>query len=158
MLKIYLDWNIISYLKNEEYKDLRDYIAQVNEFFIFPYSRAHIQDLYQSKSPTNNVKFEQDLDTLTEICQTHLLEYSDNIDAQYPYECAPRQYIERESLTLQAYTLGFEPINFTELIRSVMGVTTFENIHNFLLASPLATPIQNPNNGLLICNLWNIML
>ena len=75
MLKIYLDWNIISYLKNEEYKDLRDYIAQVNEFFIFPYSRAHIQDLYQSKSPTNNVKFEQDLDTLTEICQTHLLEY-----------------------------------------------------------------------------------
>ncbi|MCU6771602.1 Uncharacterised protein [uncultured Bacteroides sp.] len=157
MLKIYLDWNIISYLKNEEYKDLRDYIAQVNEFFIFPYSRAHIQDLYQSKSPTNDVKFKQDLDTLTEICQTHLLEYNDNIDAQYPYECTPRQYIERESLTLQAYTSGFEPINFTELIRSVMDVTSFENIHKFLLAYPLATPIQNPNNGLLISNLWDAL-
>ena len=157
MLKIYLDWNIISYLKNEEYRDLCDYIAQVNEYFIFPYSRAHIQDLYQSKSPTNDVKFEQDLDTLTAICRTHLLEYNDNIDAQYPYECTPRQYIEREALTLQAYTSGFEPIDFTELIRSVMDVTTFENIHKFFLASPLSTPIQNPNNGLLICNLWDAL-
>jgi hypothetical protein len=73
MLKIYLDWNIISYLKEEKYIDLRNYIAQVNDFFVFPYSRAHIQDLYQSKSPTNVVKYEQDLNTLTEICQTHLL-------------------------------------------------------------------------------------
>ena len=91
MLKIYLDWNIISYLKNEKYNDLRAYITQINEFFIFPYSRAHIQDLYQSKSPTNTVKYEQDLNTLSEICQTHLLEYNDSIDAPYPYECTPRQ-------------------------------------------------------------------
>lgn len=27
MLKIYLDWNIISYLKEEEYIDLRNYIS-----------------------------------------------------------------------------------------------------------------------------------
>ena len=116
MLKIYLDWNIISYLKEEEYLDLRNYIAEVKEFFVFPYSRAHLQDLYQSKSPTNVVKFEQDLETLTYICQTHLLEYNDSIDAPYPYECTPRQYIERESLTLQAYKSGFESISFTELL------------------------------------------
>ena len=79
MLKIYLDWNIISYLKNEEYRDLCDYIAQVNEYFIFPYSRAHIQDLYQSKSPTNDVKFEQDLDTLTAICHTNYFPYYNKI-------------------------------------------------------------------------------
>ena len=40
MLKIYLDWNIISYLKKEEYIDLRNYIAEVKDFFVFPYSRA----------------------------------------------------------------------------------------------------------------------
>ena len=54
MLKIYLDWNIISYLKKEEYIDLRNYIAQVKDFFVFPYSRAHIQDLYQSKDNSKN--------------------------------------------------------------------------------------------------------
>ena len=86
MLKIYLDWNIISYLKKKKYIDLRNYIAEVKEFFVFPYSRGHLQDLYQSKSPTNVVKFEQDIETLTEICQTHLLEYNDSTDASYPYE------------------------------------------------------------------------
>ena len=157
MLKIYLDWNIISYLKNEEYRDLRNYIMQVKEFFIFPFSRAHIQDLYQSKSPTNVVKYEQDLDTLTKICQTHLLNYNNSIDAPYPYECTPRQYIERESLTLQAYTSGFESINFIELIRAMMDETTLESIHSYLLATPLETPIKNPNNGTLILNLWDAM-
>ena len=157
MLKIYLDWNIISYLKNEEYRDLRNYIMQVKEFFIFPFSRAHIQDLYQSKSPTNVVKYEQDLDTLTKICQTHLLNYEDSIDAPYPYECTPRQYIERESLTLQAYTSGFESINFIELIRAMVDETTLESIHSYLLATPLETPIKNPNNGTLILNLWDAM-
>ena len=158
MLKIYLDWNIISYLKKEEYIDLRNYIAQIKEFFVFPYSRAHIQDLYQSKSPTNVEKFEQDLDTLTEICQTHLLEYNDGTDAPYPYECTPRQYIERESLNLQAYKSGFESVSVTELIKSMMDTTTFESIRNHLLATPLGTPIENPNNGFLIRNLWDAMV
>lgn len=45
MLKIYLDWNIISYLKEEEHIDLRNYIAQAKEFFVFSYSRAHIQEM-----------------------------------------------------------------------------------------------------------------
>jgi hypothetical protein len=158
MLKIYLDWNIISYLKEEKYIDLRNYIAEVKELFVFPYSRAHIQDLYQSKSPTNVVKFEQDLDTLTEICQTHLLEYNDSIDSPYPYECTPRQYIERESLTLQAYKSGFDSIIITELIKSMMDATTFESIRNFLFATPLETPIENPNNGFLIRNLWDTII
>ena len=158
MLKIYLDWNIISYLKEEEHIDLRNYIAQVNDFFVFPYSRAHIQDLYQSKFPTNVIKFEQDLDTLTEICQTHLLEYNDSTDAPYPYECTPRQYIEKESLTLQAYKSGFESISFTELIKSMMDAKIFESIRNYLVATPLETPIENPNNGFLIQNLWDTIL
>jgi hypothetical protein len=158
MLKIYLDWNIISYLKKEEYIDLRNYIAEVKKFFVFPYSRAHLQDLYQSKSPTNVVKFEQDIETLTEICQTHLLEYNGSVDAPYPYECTPRQYIERESLTLQAYKSGFESISFTELFKSMMDATTFEDIRNYLISIPLENSIENPNNGSLILNLWDAII
>ena len=158
MLKIYLDWNIISYLKEEEYIDLRDYIAEVKDYFVFPYSRAHLQDLYQSKSPTNTVKYEQDLETLTDICETHLLEYNNGTDAPYPYECTPRQYIEKESLTLQAYKSGFESISFTELIKSMMDATTFESIRNYLFVTPLEVPIENPYNGLLIRNIWDTII
>ena len=158
MLKIYLDWNIISYLKEEEYIDLRNYIAEVKDYFVFPYSRAHLQDLCQSKSPTNTVKYEQDLETLTDICETHLLEYNNGTDAPYPYECTPRQYIEKESLTLQAYKSGFESISFTELIKSMMDATTFESIRNYLFATPLEIPIENPYNGLLIRNIWDTII
>ena len=158
MLKIYLDWNIISHLKEEEYIDLRDYIAEVKDYFVFPYSRAHLQDLYQSKSPTNTVKYEQDLETLTDICETHLLEYNNGTDAPYPYECTHRQYIEKESLTLQAYKSGFESISFTELIKSMMDATTFESIRNYLFATPLEIPIENPYNGLLIRNIWDTII
>lgn len=156
MLKVYLDWNIISYLKEEKYKDLRNYLAQVKNFFVFPFSRAHIQDLYQSKSP-NNKKYEQDLDTLSEICQTHLLNYEESIDAPYPYECTPRQFIEREHHTLQAYASGFDSINFTDLIKSMMDATSFDALHNTLLAYPLLSPVINPTNGTTILNMWDAL-
>lgn len=156
MLKVYLDWNIISYLKEEKYTDLRNYLAQVKNFFVFPFSRAHIQDLYQSKSP-NNKKYEQDLDTLSEICQTHLLNYEESIDAPYPYECTPRQFIEREHHTLQAYASGFDSINFTDLIKSMMDATSFDALHNTLLAYPLLSPVINPTNGTTILNMWDAL-
>lgn len=158
MLKIYLDWNIISHLKEEGYKDLRNYLTQVKDFFIFPYSRAHIQDLYQSKSPSNIVKFEQDIDTLTDICQTHLLNYEDSIDAPYPYECTPRQFMEREDLTLQAYVSGFDSFNFVELFKSMMDGEIFDSIHDYLLTTPLTAPITNPFNGAHIANLWDTLM
>lgn len=158
MLKIYLDWNIISYLKNDEYRELRNYVLKVRNFFIFPYTRAHLQDLYQSKHPDNTVKFEQDLDLLTELCETHLLEFWDRTDAPYPYECTPRHFIERESLNLQTYKSGFNSVNFIELFRSLTGTTTYEYIRHFLLAKPLGVPVQNPYSGLLISNLWDMLI
>lgn len=158
MLKIYLDWNIISYLKKEEYEDLRNYLAQVNDFFVFPFSRAHIQDLYQSKSPNNTEKFEHDLDTLTDICQAHLLNYEDSIDAPYPYECTPRQFIEREKFTLQAYASGFDSVSFTELFKSMMDKSTFDTLHNFLQHFTLTSPITNPIDGIEIYNMWEALV
>ena len=39
-----------------------------------------------------------------------------------------------------------------------MDVTTFESIRNHLLATPLETPIENPNNGFLIRNIWDTII
>jgi hypothetical protein len=40
----------------------------------------------------------------------------------------------------------------------MMDATTFESIRNFLFATPLETPIENPNNGFLIRNLWDTII
>ena len=47
MLKIYLDWNIITHLKddNDTSKELLNAIRDYHDFFIFPFSAAHLRDL-----------------------------------------------------------------------------------------------------------------
>ena len=54
MLKIYLDQNVFSKLKWKEYSELREYLMEVRDYFIFPYSRAHLMDLYKSKDDAIN--------------------------------------------------------------------------------------------------------
>lgn len=63
MLKIYLDWNIITHLKddNDTSKELLDAIRDYHDFFIFPFSAAHLRDL--CKGDKNCPGFKKDLDT-----------------------------------------------------------------------------------------------
>ena len=48
MLKIYLDWNIITHLKSDgdDNKEILDALQEYKRFFVFPYSIAHLHDLY----------------------------------------------------------------------------------------------------------------
>lgn len=52
MLKIYLDWNIITHLKDEQNSDLFTFLQTNKDYFIFPYSKAHIKDLLVVKMLT----------------------------------------------------------------------------------------------------------
>ena len=92
MLKIYLDWNIITHLKDDKNRELFTFLLTNKEKFIFPYSKAHIKDLLVSKSG-NNKYYEQDLQLLTDICEHHLLEHEQNINNPYPYKCYPKDYL-----------------------------------------------------------------
>ena len=103
MIKIYLDWNVISYLKEDRYRDLYDSIIRNNDKFIFPYTRAHLQDLYVSKSPENEVKFTKDINTLTSVCGNHFLDFNEMIDSVFPYKAYPDEFIKKENAYLQLY-------------------------------------------------------
>ena len=70
MLKIYLDQNVISKLKWNEYSGLRGYLLEVKDYFIFPYSRAHLMDLYKSKDEAPQ-KYSEDIKTITCLCGNH---------------------------------------------------------------------------------------
>ena len=100
MLKIYLDWNVITHLKEDKYNEFRNFILANKEYFIFPYSVAHLQDLLVSKTP-NNVYYEQDLNMLTELCLHHLLEHEPNINSPYPYKCYPKEYLETKGVDVE---------------------------------------------------------
>lgn len=115
MLKIYLDWNIITHLKddNDTSKELLNAIRDYHDFFIFPFSAAHLRDL--CKGDKNCPGFKKDQDIMEEICGTHLLEYSKETDSAYPYQCTPNDYLERKREEIDLFKSGFTEKSFSTL-------------------------------------------
>lgn len=116
MLKIYLDWNIITHLKNEKNKELREAISRYGKSFIFPYSEAHLHDLRSGYK--SNPGYQKDQTFLNDICETHLLEYDGKINSAYPYKCDTMEYNIRKDALLSFFYSGFSEESFTQLIAS----------------------------------------
>lgn len=76
MLKIYLDWNIITHI-DESYPSLLHLMQEYNHLFVFPYTAAHIRDVVH-KSDLHDSRLQHDVDLLTSICDKHLLLFEDN--------------------------------------------------------------------------------
>lgn len=118
MLKIYLDWNIITHFKETNNPDLYNLILENSRYFIFPYSKAHLNDLLVSKN-TNNKYFEEDLNILSNICEDHLLEYSDDKGFVLPYKITPNAYLKEFDIELELYNTAFSKQSFKEKINDL---------------------------------------
>ena len=139
MLKIYLDWNIITHLKDEQNSDLFTFLQTNKDYFIFPYSKAHIKDLLVSKDANNNY-YEQDFQLLTEICEHHLLEHEQNINNPYPYKCYPKDYLTQNATELELLSSGFSKDTFCKYLMNnklnpddFMSILKKENIDPFVI-------------------------
>lgn len=91
MIRIYLDWNVISGLKTEKYSSLSDFIRSHKERLLFVYTPAHFSDLMKSHT-SDNPHFNRDLDQLEWLCGNHLLDWIDN-DWKIP-GISPKTYFE----------------------------------------------------------------
>ena len=148
MLKIYLDQNVFSKLKWKEYSELREYLMEVRDYFIFPYSRAHLMDLYKSKDDAIN-KYIEDIKTMTYLCGNHLLDfYSDRL-TPYPMICYPSDYIQKEMSSLELSMSGFSFKNFDLFLHNLAGAELYSFIKSYLLSQK----VDNPRYG----NLWSLL-
>lgn len=93
MIRIYLDWNVISNLKRSEFKEIKDFISKHKRYLQFPYSPAHFSDLMKSYTP-NNEHFNTDLETLDYLSEKHLLRLGEN--GIEPLFGTPKEYFEGE--------------------------------------------------------------
>lgn len=139
MLKIYLDWNIITHLKDEQNSDLFAFLIAHKDHFIFPYSKAHIKDLLVSKDASNNY-YEQDFQLLTDICEHHLLEHEQNLNNPYPYRCYPKDYLEIKNAELELFSSGFSKCTFYNFLDEnglnpevFMHILSHEKIEPFVI-------------------------
>ncbi len=105
MIRIYLDWSVISNLKTPEYSHILNFITSHKLYLQFPYSPAHFADLMKSYSETNTL-FKDDLAMLNGIASTHLMRWEEN--QTRPKFATPVEYFEAIK--------GEAPIDFSELI------------------------------------------
>lgn len=133
MLKIYLDQNVISKLKWKEYSELRGYLLEVKDYFIFPYSRAHLMDLYKSKDEAPQ-KYSEDINTITCLCENHLLEFHPDRLTPYPLQCYPSDYIQKEKPSLELTMSGFCFEQFDLFLKKLAGTKLYSYIKSTLLS------------------------
>lgn len=148
MLKIYLDQNVISKLKWNEYSGLRGYLLEVKDYFIFPYSRAHLMDLYKSKDEAPQ-KYSEDIKTITCLCGNHLLEFHPDRLTPDPLQCYPSDYIQKEKPSLELTMSGFCFEQFDLFLKKLAGNELYSYIKSMLLS-------QNVDDYR-FRNIWNLL-
>jgi len=108
MIRIYLDWNIVSNFKKPEFSEIREFIAEHKDYLQFPFTPAHFKDLMKSYQPDNNL-FDVDLENLEYLSEKHLLQWGkDNIEI---FSATPKEYLEREKNNEDIFSaMDFEKI------------------------------------------------
>ena len=87
MRRIYLDWGVVSYLKKDEYAELRDLFLSNKDRLFFVYSSAHLEDLMKS---TGEPQFESDIRMLSDLAEDHLLDIDKGVI--FPYRVTPEEF------------------------------------------------------------------
>lgn len=87
MRRIYLDWGVISYLKKDEYAELRSLLLSNKDRFFIVYSSAHLEDLMKSKGKP---QFDEDVKMLSDLVEDHLLDIDKGV--VLPYRGKPDDY------------------------------------------------------------------
>lgn len=112
MIRIYLDWNVISNLKRPENDVMKAFIDEHKQHLLFPYSPAHFNDLMKSHLPENGY-FQVDLEMLEYLSGKHLLRWEE--DGTKPLFGTPSEYFEGEKNKEDIFSLMDMERVFSEL-------------------------------------------
>lgn len=100
MRRIYIDWGVVSYLKKDEYAELRDLFLSNKDRLFFVYSPAHLEDLMKSRGEP---QFDDDIMLLSNLVDDHLLDIDKG--AVLPYRVTPEEfcqgYVDHSSMLSQ---------------------------------------------------------
>jgi len=119
MIRVYLDWNVISNYKRPELSGLRNFISTHKEALQFPYSPAHFKDLMKSYRVDNKF-FEEDLNSLNYLSETHLLRWGkDGIEV---LSATPKEYFETEKESEDVLSMMDLEKVFGDLDRDDFGI------------------------------------
>ncbi|MCQ2113264.1 MAG: hypothetical protein MJY95_07995 [Bacteroidaceae bacterium] len=153
MLTIYLDENIVSYLKSERYKTEYDALIQYKDYFIFSYSKAHILDLKRSNA--NTEKYKQDIATISQICGQHYLDFDCSNNTMYMRKISPERLFCNDNIFIELFNKGFEPKLVCQYLRQLLGDELYNFCMNVIGEIPFPNLLSNTNDcESKNCNQW----
>lgn len=147
MIKVYLDWNVMSLLKNGGHKELGEILSKKDRF-LTPFSTAHIGDIFSSfdGSEKQQQYIESDLEFISRFTEERCL-YNESeriVIDYYPPKELFDQRIDSEqlikNLSSQGFSSSFEgldvPKESTDLIKNMLGTIPMDPILQELLDDP----------------------
>ena len=149
MIRIYLDWNVVSNLKKSDFQDIKDYISKHKDYLQFPYSPAHFNDLMKSYTPENSL-FDIDLKNLEWLSGKHLIRWGEN--GIEPLFGTPAEYFEGENKNKDTYSLMDIEKVFEDLDDSTndLGLGNISTMMKSLFQMvPTGIEITNENQNIL---------
>lgn len=149
MIRLYLDWNVYSYLNNfrtikEPYISLDRIISQNRENLIIPYTSAHLSDLITSykQSEKGKTKTLADLDYLVQLTDHRCILYDYKAQKTYPDRYDIHDYFN-QLLDSDEMLSG----NFENLFQGTGMETMFSAMLNVLKSLPSGMPATNPDQA-----------
>jgi hypothetical protein len=147
MIRVYLDWSVVSNYKRQDFSELRDFISAHKEILQFPYSPAHFKDLMKSYRVDNKF-FDEDLNNLDYLSETHFLRWGkEGIEV---LSASPKQYFQCEKQSGSIFsTMDIEKV-FSDLDGDDFGNGEIGTLMKKLFQlQPSGIEITNENKELL---------
>ena len=150
MIKVYLDWNVISQMKGGHHKDLLDIVSNGNRFII-PYSTSHIGDIFSSYSEGEEQKkrIEADLEFITALTKNSYLSNTGKeifLREKDPKTLLEQRVYEKDYFNNFSLDTIEKVFNEDELTKGI-GKTLIDLIKSIPLDSAIKEALDNPESG-----------
>lgn len=135
MIRVYLDWNIISKLKNVDFAPIREFLVKNADKISIPFSPAHFEDISKSDTPRNS-KLLDDISSMCAFCSKNHLAYDKERDIAAPYVATPKQYYDEYKQNHNTLAYSINPSNFIKTLDELCQ-SDVATIINSLLNIPI---------------------
>lgn len=150
MIKIYLDWNVMSQMKNGQHERLKN-VLNNNDLFLKPFSTSHITDIFSSFKDTTEQRklIEDDLNFITEVT-SNLCLYNSNkkiVWGQYdPHELFEERIEQKDLFNDLSIDGLMEVFNSSELGKK-LGIPITESLKSLKLEDSFKQAYENPESA-----------
>ena len=155
MIRIYLDWNIISKLKTPEFKEIFEFFTKNSNCFSIPFSPAHFEDISKSDFPGNE-KLIEDITNMEVLCHTNHLSYDKEQDIAAPYIATPEQYFSQHRRSDSTFSAFTNPENIKSLFKDIENTPAGIYLETPIQLPKLVSPISEPTLNTLLEDLQKV--